>query len=139
MTAEPEGLICPRSGRGSLSGQYMMHGAVGSVEMLRTRPPALSAWPEGVSSGYVGACGRAPSTVGDCNCNCDCDCICDGDCGVERAGDGLREPGREYRPAVAVASGGSGGSGRRARSSCGACANRGLTNGCGACAWIMSG
>lgn len=72
MTADPLGRIWPRSGSGSLSGQYMMHGAVGSVEMLRTRPPAESACPDGVSSGYVGVCGFAfsvsgPSTpVGDC-------------------------------------------------------------------------
>ena len=48
------GRIWHGSGSGSLSGQYMTHGASGSREMLRTRPPTLRARPEGVSGGYWG-------------------------------------------------------------------------------------
>ena len=77
-----------------MSGQYMMHGNVGSVEMLRTRPPALSACPDGVSSGYVGVCGFAfsvsgPSTPWPLG-------LCGAEAGFEaRDGLGLREPGSE--------------------------------------------
>lgn len=128
MTADPEGLICPRSGSGSLSGQYIMHGNVGSVEMLRTRPPALSACPDGVSSGYVGVCGFAFSVSGP-------RMLAPG----ERVGDVVRELGSEYRPpeeaGEEVTSGGRGGSGRRCcwRSSCAWCAKRGEMN----CCWWL--
>ena len=54
MSAESMGRIWHGSGSGSLSGQYMTHGASGSREMLRTRPPTLRARPEGVSGGYWG-------------------------------------------------------------------------------------
>ena len=37
-----------------MSGQYMTQVMYGSREMLRTRPPTLSARPEGVSGGYCG-------------------------------------------------------------------------------------
>ena len=65
-----------------MSGQYMMHGAIRSLLMLRTRPPALSECPEGVSSGYDGAGGF----IGPMD---------SGDCGVgPREGELLRENGR---------------------------------------------
>lgn len=53
MTEEPLGRIWPCSGGGSLSGQYMMHGASGSLDTFCTRPPTLIARPDGVSSGYA--------------------------------------------------------------------------------------
>ena len=48
------GRICDLSGKGSLSGQYMTHGDIASVEMFRTRPPMLRARPDGVRGGYCG-------------------------------------------------------------------------------------
>lgn len=94
-----------------------MHGIVGSVDTLRTRPPALSAWPDGVRSGYVGVCGFVPNASA-------------GDCGAEgpRAGDGLRDAGSD----AAKRSGGSAG---RLRGCSAACANRGETKGGCGCGW----
>ena len=42
-----------------MSGQYMMHGASGSLDTFCTRPPTLIARPDGVSSGY-GLLARGP-------------------------------------------------------------------------------
>lgn len=54
MTVLPLGRIWPRSGKGSLSGQYMIQGDKGSREIFRTLPPALRVCPEGVRRGYDG-------------------------------------------------------------------------------------
>ena len=50
--ASPLGRIWPCSGSGSLSGQYMTHGARGSWEMFWTFPPVAKARPEGVRRGW---------------------------------------------------------------------------------------
>jgi|ERR1700722_4250043 len=47
----PLGRIWPCSGSGSLSGQYITHGAKGSEDTFWTFPPLENARPEGVSSG----------------------------------------------------------------------------------------
>lgn len=51
ICVDPTGRICPLSGTGSLSGQYMIQGAIGSVEIFLTLPPVLNACPDGVNAG----------------------------------------------------------------------------------------
>ena len=77
MTLDPLGRIWPCSGSGSLSGQYMIHGASGSLDTFCTRPPILIARPDGVSSGYgllargpIAAC-AAPRGRGEGGCASD--------------------------------------------------------------------
>lgn len=67
MPVREAGRICPGSGNGSFSGQYMMHGTIGSRETFCTRPPAANARPEGVRSGYIapGAFRRSLYVMGD--------------------------------------------------------------------------
>jgi hypothetical protein len=60
LTGTPEsplGRICPCSGRGSLSGQYITQGVRGSVDTFWTLPPLAKALPDGVSRGWDGGGG----------------------------------------------------------------------------------
>ena len=59
MIVDPDGRICPFSGSGSLSGQYITHGARGSRDTFCTRPPTANARPDGVSNGCAGLLGAA--------------------------------------------------------------------------------